>query len=64
MRWGPLLLCGWPGLPGLWYRGNTSSFLGGDWILDSVESGLGFEFPLALVVGRDLSVGRVADNFS
>lgn len=27
MRWGPLLLCGWPGLPGLWYRGQYSSLV-------------------------------------
>ncbi|MDG1873388.1 MAG: hypothetical protein P8J27_05730 [Mariniblastus sp.] len=27
MSWGPLLLCGWPGLPGLWYRGQMSSLL-------------------------------------
>jgi hypothetical protein len=27
MRWGPLLLCGWPGLTGLWYRGQLSSLL-------------------------------------
>ncbi len=27
MRWGPLMLCGWPGLPGLWYRGQMSSLL-------------------------------------
>ncbi len=27
MRWGPLLLCGWPGLTGLWYRGQMSSLL-------------------------------------
>ncbi len=27
MNWGPVLLCGWPGLPGLWYRGYLSSLL-------------------------------------
>ena len=27
MNRGPLILCGWPGLPGLWYRGNTASLL-------------------------------------
>lgn len=27
MNWGPLILCSWPGLPGLWYRGQTSSLL-------------------------------------
>jgi len=27
MRWGPLLMCGWPGLPGLWFRGQLSSLL-------------------------------------
>lgn len=27
MRWGPLILCGWPGLPGLWFRGQMSSLL-------------------------------------
>ena len=27
MSRGPLILCGWPGLPGLWYRGNMSSLL-------------------------------------
>lgn len=27
MRWGPVLLCGWPGLPGLWFRGQMSSLL-------------------------------------
>ena len=27
MRWGPLLLCGWPGLPGLWFRGQMSSLV-------------------------------------
>ena len=27
MRWGPLILCGWPGLTGLWYRGQMSSLL-------------------------------------
>lgn len=27
MRWGPIILCGWPGLPGLWYRGQMSSLL-------------------------------------
>jgi hypothetical protein len=27
MGWGPLLLCCWPGLPGLWYRGRWSSLL-------------------------------------
>lgn len=25
--WGPKLLCGWPGLPGLWYRGSFFSLL-------------------------------------
>lgn len=25
MRWGPILLCGWPGLPGLWFRGQWVS---------------------------------------
>ena len=25
MKWGPLLLCGWPGLARLWYRGHWSS---------------------------------------
>ena len=25
MRWGPLLLCGWPGLARLWFRGHLSS---------------------------------------
>ena len=25
MRWGPLLLCGWPGLARLWFRGQWSS---------------------------------------
>ena len=25
MNWGPSLLCCWPGLPGLWYRGRWSS---------------------------------------
>ncbi len=25
MRWGPLLLCSWPGLPGLWCKGHWSS---------------------------------------
>ena len=25
MNWGPALLCCWPGLPGLWYRGRWSS---------------------------------------
>lgn len=27
MAWGPIILCGWPGLPGLWFRGRTSSLL-------------------------------------
>lgn len=27
MEWGPFLLCGWPGLPGLWFRGQVSSLL-------------------------------------
>jgi len=27
MDWGSRLLCGWPGLPGLWYRGHFSSLL-------------------------------------
>ena len=27
MDWGSRLLCSWPGLPGLWYRGNLSSLL-------------------------------------
>lgn len=27
MRWGPIMLCGWPGLPGLWFRGQMSSLL-------------------------------------
>ena len=27
MNWGPSLLCCWPGLPGLWYRGRWSSLL-------------------------------------
>ena len=27
MRWGPILLCGWPGLPGLWFRGQWASLL-------------------------------------
>lgn len=27
MGWGPLLLCCWPGLPGLWYRGRWSSLM-------------------------------------
>lgn len=27
MRLGPILLCGWPGLPGLWFRGQISSLL-------------------------------------
>ena len=26
-RWGPVLLCGWPGLAGLWFRGRLSSLL-------------------------------------
>lgn len=25
MNWGSFILCGWPGLPHLWYRGSTSS---------------------------------------
>lgn len=25
MRWGPILLCCWPGLPGLWFRGQWAS---------------------------------------
>jgi len=25
MNWGPAVLCCWPGLPGLWYRGRWSS---------------------------------------
>lgn len=25
MSWGPAILCCWPGLPGLWYRGRWSS---------------------------------------
>jgi len=27
MNWGPVLLCGWPGLAGLWCRGYVSSLL-------------------------------------
>ena len=27
MNWGPVLLCCWPGLPGLWFRGRWSSLL-------------------------------------
>jgi len=27
MNWGPALLCFWPGLPGLWYRGRWSSLI-------------------------------------
>lgn len=27
MRWSPLLLCGWPGLARLWYRGHMPSLL-------------------------------------
>ncbi len=27
MRWGTFLLCGWPGLPGLWFRGQMSSLI-------------------------------------
>ena len=27
MPWGSVLLCGWPGLSGLWFRGQTSSLL-------------------------------------
>ena len=27
MQWGSLLLCSWPGLPGLWYRGRWTSLL-------------------------------------
>ena len=27
MEWGSRLLCSWPGLPGLWYRGSISSLL-------------------------------------
>lgn len=27
MDWGSRLLCGWPGLPGLWHRGHFSSLL-------------------------------------
>ncbi len=41
MRWGPLLLCGWPGLTGLWYRGQMSSLL--------VAIGFSILFNLALV---------------
>ena len=26
-QWGPILLCGWPGLAGLWFRGHFSSLL-------------------------------------
>ncbi|MEL7497399.1 MAG: hypothetical protein AAFN77_07285 [Planctomycetota bacterium] len=26
-QWGPILLCGWPGLAGLWFRGNVASLL-------------------------------------
>ena len=27
MRWGSIMMCGWPGLSGLWYRGQMSSLL-------------------------------------
>ena len=27
MNWGPAILCCWPGLPGLWYRGRWSSLI-------------------------------------
>lgn len=27
MNWGPVLLCCWPGLPGLWFRGRWSSLV-------------------------------------
>ena len=27
MNWGPAILCCWPGLPGLWYRGRWSSLV-------------------------------------
>ncbi|QEG24082.1 tetratricopeptide repeat protein [Mariniblastus fucicola] len=27
MNWGPAILCCWPGLPGLWYRGRWSSLM-------------------------------------
>ena len=27
MQWGSYLLCGWPGLPGLWFKGQTSSLV-------------------------------------
>jgi hypothetical protein len=27
MNWGPVLLCCWPGLPGLWFRGRWSSLM-------------------------------------
>lgn len=27
MQWGPMVLCCWPGLPGLWYRGRWSSLI-------------------------------------
>jgi len=28
MNWGTYVLCGWPGLPGLWHRGRVSSLAG------------------------------------
>jgi tetratricopeptide (TPR) repeat protein len=27
MNWGRIILCSWPGLPGLWQRGHTSSLV-------------------------------------
>jgi tetratricopeptide (TPR) repeat protein len=41
MNWGPVLLCSWPGLPGLWYRGQASSLF--------VAAGFSVLFNLALV---------------
>lgn len=41
MNWGPVILCSWPGLPGLWYRGQASSLL--------VAAGFSILLNLALV---------------
>ena len=41
MNWGPVIMCSWPGLPGLWYRGQASSLL--------VAAGFSILFNLALV---------------
>ncbi len=63
MNWGPVILCGWPGLPGLWYRGYASSLLVafGFSILLNLAVISSFIWPWSL--GESLPNGCLAGDF-